>query len=395
MAGIYKRYNTWFAYWTGLDGKKTMKSTRIKVSSPGRSEKQTHAFAKEVADAMECVAKGTCSADKAMEALRSVAELKGFAKPVPTIEDYLTNFPVQSSPKNEQARQQNFRCFLDWLGKDAQLPITRITPEHIKGHLTWLLQQYRTSSVVRRRQNLACAFNRAVDVDQLMVHSPMKAVKLGQLMKSIGAKDDSMAREPFSCDEMTTILHRFPQPYCDLAAASFFTGGLRLGDVCMLRWADVDFEQKCISVREQKTDRPRHIHLLPQLRERLLARKEQQETGEEYVFPESAAQYERAPGVISTTFTHLLNSFGIKTRAEKGSLKGRRRTITNKCFHSIRHTVVSWARSNPNLAPDVVRKTVGHGSDAIETRYYFTAEDKAKLAVLEAVAGMVAPDTAA
>lgn len=392
MAGVVKRKNTWFATWTGFDGRTVMRSTKIKVVSVGKTEKQTRKLAKQTADAMEQVAKGITSVDKAKEALDSIAVLCGFAKPVPTIEEYLNSFPELSRPKTEHQRKVSFRGFLEWLGKDAKLPITRITPEHIRGHFIWLLQNYSTGTVDRRRQNLACAFNRAVNIDRHLTHSPMKAVQLTQVMKSLGVKDDSVARVPFTADEMKTILNRFPQPYCDLASVSFYTGGLRLGDVCMLRWADVDFEQNSIAVREQKTDRPRLIHLLPQLRERLLARKEQVGGGE-YVFPETAVQYLRSASPISSGFSSLLNAFGIRDGEENNKeLKGHRRKVATKSFHSIRHSVVSWARSNPNLSPDVVRETVGHGSDDIEMKYYFTAEDKAKLAVLESVAQMVEPD---
>lgn len=388
MAGVTKRKNTWYAHWTGLDGRTVMKTTKIKVVSPGKTEKQTKKLAQQVAETMEQVAKGITPVDKAKEALDALAVVCGFAKPIPTIEEYLHDYPALCNPKTEQQRQQYFRYFLEWLGKDAKLPITRITSEHIRGYFVWLLQNYRTKTVVRHRQTLSAAFNRAINVDHHLTHSPMKAVQLTQVMKSVGAKDDSVAREPFTVEEMDIILNCFPQLYSDLAAVSFYTGGLRLGDVCMLRWTDVDFEKNGIAVREQKTDKPRLIHLLPQLRVRLLARKEQVGGGE-YVFPETAAQYMRASGVISTNFTHLLNTFGIKTREEEAELKGRRRTVTTKCFHSIRHSVVSWARSNPNLSPDVVRETVGHGSDDIEMTYYFTAADKAKLAVLETVAAMV------
>ncbi len=40
---------------------------------------------------------------------------------------------------------------------------------------------------------------------------------------------------------------------------------------------------------------PRLIHLLPRLRERLLARRAEQEEGEEYVFPEVAWAYADFP----------------------------------------------------------------------------------------------------
>lgn len=153
MACVTKRKNTWFGFRTTPDGRNVMKSTKVKVKTPGLTEKQTRQQAKVVADTMENVAKGITLPDKALDALRAVAEVNGPAKPVPTIEDYLNDFPALGSPKTEKTRQGSFRSFLEWLGNDAKLPITRITPDHMRGWLTDLIKNYRKGTVERHRQH--------------------------------------------------------------------------------------------------------------------------------------------------------------------------------------------------------------------------------------------------
>ena len=393
MAGLIKRGNVWFAIWRGYNRKPIQRTTGIKVRSGGLTARQTRKLAQAQADEMEMIYRKKTIVQNANKIFRAIAEENGLSKPLPTIKEYLTTYPALAKPNTEKQRQHAFREFLTWLGKDAELSIADIKSEHIRKHLLHLLQRYRTGTVVRRREFLAAAFNRAVKVDEYLYHSPMRDVQLRQLMNSKDIQDDSESREPFTEEEMRKILNDFPQPYRDLAAASFYLGGLRLGDTCLLRWKDVNFDRDVVFVRERKTGKARHIYLIAPLRERLLARKAQQEEGEEFVFPETARKYQYSRGTVSTDFTNLLKAFGIATRREDTTaLKGGRRQIAIKCFHSIRHTVVSWACSASFLAANVVRETVGHSTDKMLQQYY-TAADKAKRKVLETLARIVSDDT--
>lgn len=393
MAGLIKRGNVWFAIWRGNNNKPMQRTTRIKVRSGGLTTRQTRKLAQAQADEMEMIYRKNTIVQNANKIFRAIAEENGLSKPLPTIREYLTTFPALAKPNTEKQRQHAFREFLTWLGKDAELSIADIKSEHIRKYLLHLLQRYRTGTVVRRREFLASAFNRAVKVDEYLYHSPMRDVQLRQLMNSKDIQDDSETREPFTEGEMRKIINDFPQPYRDLAAASFYLGGLRLGDTCMLRWKDVNMDRDVVFVKEQKTGKPRYIHIIAPLRERLLARKEQQEEGEEFVFPETARKYQYSRGTVSTDFTNLLKAFGIATRREDTTaLKGGRRHIAVKCFHSIRHTVVSLACSISTLAANVVRETVGHSSDKM-LQQYFSAADKSKREVLETLADKVRPES--
>ena len=378
-----------------MQGKLHQKTTKIQVVQRGMTKKQTEQRARQIAARYESIARGT-PLEQVMDSFRAVAVMHGYAQEVPSIRDYLMDFPALGKPRTEQARQRTFRVFMEWLGEKASWPLTRLTTEMCREHMRYLILNYCKGTVKRHRENLACAMNRAVDVHHYLSHSPIKGISITQEMKVLGIKDDTTKRLPFSEEEMRTILTKFPQPYCDLAATSLYTGGLRLGDVCLLKWSYIDFRNNSIAIPEEmKTGKPRLIPLIEPLRVILHARWEVRGVGEEFVFPDCAQQYQKSAGIISSKFTSMLEAHGIKTKPDaQGVNNGKRRRPTIKCFHSIRHTVVSLARSNPQFTPDVVRETVGHDSELIE-QGYFSLDVKKQTEVLNALAAQVSTPPAA
>lgn len=395
MSSVIERKNVWFAQWRDQNGKAHQQTTRVKVVQRGFTKNQTRQLALQVAAGYESASRGT-PLEQIMDGIRAVAVASGFAQKVPSIADYLSNFPALGKERTEKNRQKAFKIFLEWLGMKASLPLTRLTTEMCREHMRYLLQLYRKGTVRRHRESIATAMNRAVDVDHYLSHSPMKGISLSQEMKVLGIVDDTTRRLPFTQEEMRTILTKFPQPYADLASTSFYAGGLRLGDVCLLKWRYIDFDKNAIKIpAEIKTGRARLIHLIAPLKVILLARWKARADDEEFVFGDIAWQYQKSAGIISSNFTAMLEAHGIKTKADEQTAgNGKRRRATIKSFHSIRHTVVSWARMNPKFSPDVVRETVGHASESIE-QGYFTPEDDKQREVLIALAAQITTPPAA
>lgn len=147
-----------------------------------------------------------------------------------------------------------------------------------------------------------------------------------------------------------------------------------------------------VRLREVKTHKERTISLLPVLRERLLAIRAEQggDGAEEFVFPKMAHNYRsQYSSRISTDFTNLLKAYGIISTEHDGEiLPGRRHHVNAKSFHSIRHSVVSFARNSAELTADMVRETVGHVSEEVE-RGYYTAGDASKAKVMAVLAAIV------
>ena len=113
---------------------------------------------------------------------------------------------------------------------------------------------------------------------------------------------ETIFRKPYTPEELKLIL--------DAAKADEFTRPLivtgictamRRGDVCLLKWADVDLERDFITVKTAKTGATVSIPIFPLLNEELRNRAG---NGSEYVFPDQAAMY-------------LKNSHGISWRVKK------------------------------------------------------------------------------
>ena len=104
-----------------------------------------------------------------------------------------------------------------------------------------------------------------------------------------------------------------------------------------------------------------------------------------------AQRYMRGDASISTEFTSLLKAWGIvKVDTEKTALKGKRKNVSPKSFHSFRHSVVSVLRSDKRITQDLSRAIVGHDSEEIE-RAYYTASQADKMRGLDVIAQTIVP----
>ena len=94
----------------------------------------------------------------------------------------------------------------------------------------------------------------------------------------------------------------------------------------------------------------------------------------------------RGDNSVSTEFTSLLKVWGIvKVSTEKKALKGNRRNVSPKSFHSFRHSVVTALRTNAAITADIGRAIVGHDSEEIE-RQCCTASRADKMRGLDIIA---------
>lgn len=393
MAGLTQRNGMWYATWKNQNGITEKKSTKVPVKGQdGISAKQAKAYAQQVADSMERLAKGQTTYIQAADALRSVAQASGMGGKMPTVREYLAEFQGMAGAKTESNRKRAFTRFLDYLGKRADMRLDMLTKDDIRGFVRHVLALVAVGTVRLYLANVSAALNRAVE-DDLLLKSPMPRIDLAKEAQIVNPElgSDSVERQPFTRDELRILVTQFPAPWRDIVLVSWLTGGQRLGDCCCLRWQSVDFESGVISFRTDKTGNEITNPIRPTLRARLLAIREEQGGQEEYVFPNMARKYRNANSSVSTEFTALLKAWGIlETETDKKALKGDRKSVSKKSFHSIRHSLVTAARSVPGLPVDLVRSVVGHESEEVE-RAYFNPDNQAKDRVLEAMENYIAP----
>jgi integrase len=120
-------------------------------------------------------------------------------------------------------------------------------------------------------------------------------------------EEDPIHRAPFTPDDLKAILDAAAGD--DLMRPLIVTGictAMRRGDVCLLKWADVDMKGRYITVKTGKTGARLSIPMFPLLHDELARRPR---LGI-YVFPEAAALHKTRPDAFDDRFKEILARAG-------------------------------------------------------------------------------------
>ncbi len=184
--------------------------------------------------------------------------------------------------------------------------------------------------------------------------------------------NETESREAFTEKELKLIAKKaddFVKPIFVIGIAT----ALREGDICTLKWKEINFKTSLIRRKMLKTRRFVQIPILPPLQNFLLEQRDRVNDSE-YVLPEQAAIYLKNSSGISWRVKNFLESIKIKTTKK---VPGRSRAVSIKDVHSLRHTFCYYAGvySIPFL---VVKGIVGHVSPQMTELYQQHADNHMK-----------------
>ena len=184
------------------------------------------------------------------------------------------------------------------------------------------------------------------------------------------AKSDAKTREAFTQEELNLIydnLDGFTRPLFMMAVWT----GLREGDICTLKWSDIDLERRLITRETRKTKAVVQIPISNQLYDMLVTTPR---TESEFVFPKHAEMYLTNSSGVSYRIKQFLEGLGIETTRTP---EGRTRAISVKDLHSCRHTFCYYA-GLAGIPLAVVQSIVGHMSPEMTKHYsaHASIEDK-------------------
>ena len=185
------------------------------------------------------------------------------------------------------------------------------------------------------------------------------------------AKSDAETREAFTPEELKTIydnLDDFTRPLFMMAVWT----GLREGDICTLKWNEVDLDRRLIIRKTRKTGAKVKIPISNQLYAFIVSVPHTEDS--EYVFPEHAQMYLTNSSGVSYRIKQFLEGLGIQTTRKP---EGRTRAISVKDLHSCRHTFCYYA-GLAGIPLSVVQSIVGHMTPSMTAHYsdHATTEDK-------------------
>lgn len=164
-----------------------------------------------------------------------------FEKSVPTVDEYSKmSFEIHSSTR-KQSTQSDYRISYEkhikpYLGKKK---LNAIKPSDIALWQNKILESVSPRRLKAIRAVLSTIIQDAMR-DELLVRNPLPLVKLPRANK--------VEIEPFSIREIFAILNNADGQYRNFYALGFFSG-LRSGEMIGLKWEDIDFFRREISIK--------------------------------------------------------------------------------------------------------------------------------------------------
>ncbi len=183
--------------------------------------------------------------------------------------------------------------------------------------------------------------------------------------------DGSSEVDPFSIDEMYTLINNAEGQFKNILTFQFFTGS-RPGEMIALRWEDINFHSKKIHIQRArqgvknpetginelgttKTGRKRKIDMRPEVEEALKEQFKRTGLKDEFVF-------------LTIHDEPYMDYDGLRKRQWKNLLK--RCLMDYKIFYQTRHTFASMFLINPKNLKWVSSVMLGHASIQTTLKYY-------------------------
>lgn len=293
---------------------------------------------------------------------------------------------IRKTEAMKQSCWQDFLAYMDDHHVKAET-LNQVTRQMIDGYLRHLETSgsYRTTHTYKRagrrkpvtakREHKALsnrswntyylALKQVFDVlaaDSGVVESPLAHLRT----KPVSPK----SRDAFTPAELKKIGEHADDFMRPIFVVGMYTG-LRLGDICGLKWTEVDLDAGWIRKEMNKTGETVSIPIMPVLG--VYITELPRHDGAQYVLPEQQQMHTDNPSGISYRVKKLLQALGITSRS---TVNGRQRST--KDLHSMRHTFC-WLAAQHGMPLPVVQSIVGHLTPSMTQAYANHATDQAKV----------------
>jgi len=286
--------------------------------------------------------------------------------------------------------QSQFRTFLTWI--ESKLPnatMTDVTPELAREFAGELIRQGKAPGTWNSCMNFLRLLFRVLKSEAGLTQNPWDGIPRKRMMRE--------SRRELTVEELRKVCDAAEGEMRLLLGLGIYTG-LRMGDCCTLRWAEVDLHRGVIRRIPNKSARRRNkpvvIPIHPTLGAMLVDAPSREQN--EYILPEMAYRYPRGTNQIAPLVQSHFKACGIRVHkpgtgfeiitdkdGKKRKVHTGKRAVVEVGFHSLRHTFVSMCR-NAGAPLSVVAAIVGHATPAM-TRYYTHVGEEASSAAIAAL----------
>jgi integrase len=354
----------WFACFIGPGGERVQRSTKE------IDRKRAQKIADQYEDAARQARLGVLTERQARKVIGEIYEISSREKlRSDSIQDFfarwLERVKVESSPKTFQRYEGVTKRFLAWLGPRATLSVTHLSSVEIVQFRDQLARQHSPSSVNLSLAAIQAALSRAFDDRLVDVNEASRVPRLEDDPKR------KQQRRAFTPEELRAILEVCDREWRGMVLVGAYTG-MRLGDVSLLRWENVDLAGRELHFKTEKTGREQTVPIAEPLHRHLLdIAGNDDPRAPLFARAFDSRQRDIPTGTLSNQFYRLMTRAGIvPARSNKATGKGRNaaRTSNGLGYHCLRHTTTTLLKQAG--ASDVVaREIVGHETAAVSRTY--------------------------
>jgi integrase len=361
----------WLCYYTDRNGKRRTKSTLT------RNKREAERICAKIQSIEDQARTGNITEEKARRVIEKVIGeiMAESGAPIErkTVREHFTSwlkaFEAEQSEGTFIRYQGIADNFLDFLDGKASRNLSALTAADVERYRNTLQSRVAPSTVNTHLKVIRVALEKAVK-QRVFETNPAR------LVDNLST-EDRHERRAFTLAELKKLLAVCSADWQTAVTFGIYTG-LRLGDIQSLTWANLDLQQKELTIRTQKTGR---VQILP-LAKPLLRHIESLPAGDDPQAPLCPSFQGKTISWLSNQFYEVMASAGlVQSRGDHQKKEGKagrsaRRQLSPISFHALRHTATSLLK-NAGVSDVVARDIVGHESAAVSRNYtHIDAETK-------------------
>jgi integrase len=363
MASIFKKPDckNWIACFRDKEGRQMRLTTR----EPNRQK------AKQIADLYERTARGPIRKRDFRELVNGLYQrLYGAPIEVTTMRAYTKRWLITKKSeicfKTWNCYDRVLREFLSFLGGAADEDIADVTKTQVVEFRDKLSADVAASTANLYMVGLKYLFKSAKR-DGYLSDSPAEFVAPVKMAGPI------VKRRAFTSEELQRVLAAADLEERSMILFGVFTGQ-RLGDICTLKWENIDLERGIIHLVTIKTKKQMRIPIAAALRDHI-ASLPGTDDPQTPIHPWFCSQYsrggeKRTSSSMHGRLDHLFVNAGLrKPKTAKMGKRPGKGQVNDLTFHSLRHTTVSLLK-DAGVPDAVVMELVGH--DTVEMSQHYT-----------------------
>lgn len=406
MASLYRKkargktLSTWYCFFriTLPDGtqkqihrstRKTSKTEAMKAAlkleeastaAAGVDDKTQSAIMAKLSEAAEMAFKNKLNSASAKMILNSILTITG---QTPIIEYTLKTWSDEWLSKKIKTTKEStaafykgtIKQFVQFCDEKADMLIDVITDKDIEKYLDSILASGRTAKTANhKRKVLRSLFGDAMKSSHIVQNPAALITHIDE--------NDSIPRVPFTQDETAKLIASAPsEEWRGIMIIGAFTG-LRLRDIAQLKAGNVNLEKRKIKVVPMKTDKKKKVVEIPMHNDVMAFFKTYKlpAFSGANLFPTLHAKPAGGSGGLSTAFISHMKTLGIARYITEDTEDGAGKIVSQKSFHSLRHTFTSWL-ANADIPAEIRMLMTGHTDTDVHSNYTHHEFDILKKAV--------------